>query len=290
MPDYPAPTQDAGQPAAPSKNVKITRRESQQYLSNILTILTTSKALTKFRMRVGTGLGRTRTPSTVYLSQEQASRASSGEKKIWIPSVLGYSPRRNDFGGSPAEQPVGHVVSQATQLEEHCQTLQAQLTTANDRIRELEQQNRTLMWRADKLQTSLNEKDTTLEYQKSDQVIMSAVNDLFGDIKTWANRACASSELITLNHIGLDGNFVGLALRVAPGLQDISHIPEYIGERKRRKMFLRGLVGLIILEAMIRNVPVPGVPANSTARDQWLRSDVRDSVSVLESNLLYSGK
>lgn len=206
-------------------------------------------------------------------------------------SIIPWSrPRKSESRRSPTDQiAVDGSRPTAIQLEDH-RKLQEQLKAANERVRELEQQNQALKRRSEKLQASLNEKDITLEYQKPDLFIASAVKDLFGDIKTWASQACTSSKPVTTDHIGTDNNIREIVFRVAPGLRDVDRMPDFIGERKRRRLFLRGLISSIIIDSMIRNVPVPGVSAVSTGRDQWLRSDVKDAVSILEYNLLYSGK
>lgn len=99
-----------------------------------------------------------------------------------------------------------------------------------------------------------------------------------------------SSNKITVDHIPQDDNTKELFLRVAPGLRDISGLPDFLAERKRRRIFLRGLITSIVIDNMIRNVPVPGESAITTGRDQWLRPDVKDAVNIIEYNLLFSGK
>lgn len=137
------------------------------------------------------------------------------------------------------------------------------------------------------LQSTVHEGDEAHHYQKADDAILSAFNNLVSQVKTWARGAMSSSTPAVIEDIQA-GDLEKLR-HVAPQVANIDDLGLYVSTTKLRKYFITGIVFLMILESVFQDLDRQAPSSDPIARDHWLPGDVRDSVRLLEQHLLRPG-
>ncbi|KAK7398437.1 hypothetical protein QQX98_012188 [Neonectria punicea] len=173
--------------------------------------------------------------------------------------------------------------------------LQIQLTSANSHIEDLKKKLRAneeagalLKRRNNAMQSSRDAQEELLGRQEEDLSISGTFEDLFHQVKAWTGKFCstANTQMIVT---GVHKDHLAQIQRVLPALTDVGDLPEFLplGALRRRRQFVRGWLGLVLAETLIRSLPGPLHPT-SVGRDYWLPLNVDDGLRELETALLNS--
>ncbi|KPM39249.1 hypothetical protein AK830_g7312 [Neonectria ditissima] len=176
------------------------------------------------------------------------------------------------------------------------ENLQVQLASANSNIETLKNEIRAkeeagalLKRRNNAMQSSRDAQEELLGRQDEDQSIESTFEGLFHQVKNWTGKYCntASSEMVVT---GVHQENLARIQRVLPSLTDVGDLPDFlpVGALRRRRQFVRGYLGLVLAETLIRSLPGTSHPTGA-GQDYWLPVKVCDGVRELESTLLGSG-
>lgn len=137
------------------------------------------------------------------------------------------------------------------------------------------------------LRETVRDESVTYKYQKTDEAICQAFNDLIGRIKTWVLKAVSPAPDARLQSIEPEG-FEKLK-HVAPQQKSVDGLMKYVSDTKLRKYLIRGLVTFMISESMFRDSSHQMPNSTQTARDRFLGPEAQESVHILEQELLRTG-
>lgn len=128
-------------------------------------------------------------------------------------------------------------------------------------------------------------------HQKTSDAILGAFHNLVSQVKAWARGAVSPSPPAVLVEDAQAGALDSSRLRhVAPqastNMDGLGRY--YVSKSKLRKYLIIGIVFLMISESVFQDVDsqAPRSRDPAMARDHWLPGDVRDSVRLLEQQLL----
>lgn len=130
--------------------------------------------------------------------------------------------------------------------------------------------------------TAFND-DTLLGHQMTDYEVSAAVHQLLDDTKTWVQQLPLSSTPAVVTSLR-DVQDTDRVMSVLPQLRRIEDLPQYVSDRRRLRSFIRGLVGLTVVESMFGNDGPK--KRGESGRDHWLPTDIDTSVGALEAALL----
>ncbi|KAH8734130.1 hypothetical protein BGZ61DRAFT_529332 [Ilyonectria robusta] len=210
------------------------------------------------------------------------------------------------YQGAPRGPPDGHAMDdfdshntgpQPVVYQRKFESLQHQLASANSNIDTLkaelqvkDEQAAQLKKRNSAMQSSRDAQEELLGRQEQDLTILANFEGISLQLKSWTSKFCnAANNPMTVTGIQKDN--LSQIRRVLPSLQDHEDLPRFLppNDLRRRRKFVRGWVGLILAETMIRSLPVPSHPASS-GHDLWMPPEACGAVRELETTLLSSGE
>lgn len=206
-------------------------------------------------------------------------------------------PPRGPPQGHPADEFDSHNTgSQSAMYRREFESLRLQLASANSSIDTLkaelqvkDEQGAQLKKRNNAMQSSRDAQEELLGRQEQDLTISANFESIFLQLKSWTSKFCnAANSPMTVTGIHKDN--LSQIRRVLPSLTDHEDLPEFLtsNDLRRRRKFVRGWVGLILAETMIRSLPGPSHPA-SLGHDLWMPPKAREAFRELETTLLSSG-
>lgn len=133
---------------------------------------------------------------------------------------------------------------------------------------------------ANKMQYTLESKELYIGPQSSDDEILPNFRSILDEVRTWSIRFACDSP------ISLDNFPVPAIQRLAPACPDLRRL---LSNRKDRRLFVRGWVGLGLADWLFRSLPSDH-HSGSRCKDQWLETDVAHGVVLVENRLSNAGK
>ncbi|KAH7160461.1 hypothetical protein B0J13DRAFT_644091 [Dactylonectria estremocensis] len=208
-----------------------------------------------------------------------------------------HGPSHGPSRGKGTDNLDSHKVrSQEATYSQEIQRLHAILDSANSSIETLtaelqvkEALGLQLKKRNNAMQSFRDAEEELLGRQEQDSTISADFEALFLQLKSWTSKCCSAADSLMAVTDAHRQN-LQMIRRVLPNLADVEKLPDFlpVGNVRRRRKFIRGWIGLVLSEQMIRSLPGPLHPT-SLGCDVWLPLKVSESVRELETTLLSSG-
>ena len=146
-------------------------------------------------------------------------------------------------------------------------------------VSEVDRSNR-IKESANRIQYAFESKELFIGPQCSDDEILSDFRGILDEVRTWSIRfACE-------NPVNLPVTIAPSFQRLAPACPDLRRL---LGNRKDRRLFVRGWVSMGLADWLFRCLPSDNHPG-SRGGDRWLDTNIANGVSLVESKLLNAGK
>ncbi|KAI0437598.1 hypothetical protein F4803DRAFT_142742 [Xylaria telfairii] len=161
-------------------------------------------------------------------------------------------------------------------------------------LRDSDEKSNKLKRRNEKLQGYIDNDESTLGHQQSDDVVLSQFRSLILGIKSWSNRYCGSSSQEAASR-SQDTDFSihweedhEITQNIFPLNQSKEDFIHSLSDVRQKRKFLRGWIGLHIAETIFRTLPSTRHPQGSGA-DIWIPDELGSHVNEVEIALLNSG-
>jgi hypothetical protein len=141
---------------------------------------------------------------------------------------------------------------------------------------------------ANKMQLAMDNKELYLGQQASDDVLIGKFAALMRSIKTWSQLF----PRIQIDNLKLhlkNEEMIDEVLHVFPGCPRVEDLEKVLNNPQKRRLFIRGWVGLIITKHFFRSLPDGDYPAFNRTVDLWLQERTSESVATLETVFFYAG-
>lgn len=138
---------------------------------------------------------------------------------------------------------------------------------------------------ADKLQTNMRKKDMSFAPQLSDSEVLPRIYTLMGKIKSWSRYFLGSDSSPSAN---FDEENLHIYRTVFLGIVDLNSLRSMLEDRKRRRLFVRGLTAYTMCTTIFPASPTKH-HHGSDAPDRSIDSASAKSFSTLENTMLSSG-
>lgn len=136
------------------------------------------------------------------------------------------------------------------------------------------------------MQSVQDAQENRLGHQEQDDSIHQQFNNVFQPIKNWSAKFCMGPSQ-PINMSGISPAVAPLIQRVLPGMLSLDELPDFlpVGDKKRRRMFIRGWVALNVSLRVLGDFN-----REEFETDLWLPKKERDAIRNLEANLMPSGE
>ncbi|KAG9760354.1 hypothetical protein KCU73_g2934, partial [Aureobasidium melanogenum] len=138
---------------------------------------------------------------------------------------------------------------------------------------------------ADKLQTNMRKKDVSFAPQLPDSEVLPKIYTLISKIKSWSRYFLGSDSSPSAN---FDSKNLHIYRTVFLGIVDLNSLRSMLEDRKRRRLFVRGLTAYIMCMTIFPASPTKH-HRGSDAPDRSIDSASAKSFSTLENTMLSSG-
>ena len=141
---------------------------------------------------------------------------------------------------------------------------------------------------ANKMQLAMDNKELYIGQQASDDIIIGKFSALMRSIKTWSQlfpRIQIDNLKLQLKNEEMTDEVLG----VFPGCPRVEDLEKVLNNPQKRRLFIRGWVGLIITKHFFRSLPDEDYPAFNEAVDAWLQESTSASVAALERVFFCAG-
>ncbi|RSL54236.1 hypothetical protein CEP54_009997 [Fusarium duplospermum] len=196
-------------------------------------------------------------------------------------AARGYSsPNTNDYRDSAPQKPARQ------QLNREIESLQKGNKKLEEQVQKLENECGRLKNRVEAMQSAQDAQESRLGRQEQDDSVRQQFNNVFQPIKKWSTNFCNDASQ-PINMRGISPALTPLVQRVLPGLGSLEELPQFlpVGDKKRRKMFIRGWVALNVSFRIL-----PGPNQQEIRSDLWLPKKEREAVRSLESAFILSSE
>lgn len=238
-------------------------------------------------------MGKDQNTNSTGYGQGSSSKATRG-----LSNITKFNRLRK--GGS--EQDEKFVNENQQRQEQELDDLKQLLTNREREIDELkrllrdsDEKSNKLKRRNEKLQGYIDNDESTLGHQQSDDVVLSQFRSLILGIKSWSNRWCGSSSQDASSR-SQDGNLSihweedhEIIQNIFPWNQSKEDFMYCLSDVRQKRKFVRGWIGLHIAKTIFRTLPSTRYPRGSGV-DIWIPDDLRSHVNEVEIALLNSGK
>jgi hypothetical protein len=189
-----------------------------------------------------------------------------------------HSQRRAPQGPDPYVE-ANRLREQNTKYVQIIQQLQTSLKeeqAVNDKVKQS----------ANRMQLAMDNKELFVGVQHTDDVVLGKFQNLLGQIKTWSTKFVNNGSLELER---LETRTVSQFRLVAPGCFNTPDSGRLFDSGKKRRMFIRGWVTLVMTEAVFRALPNTQNPISSGG-DRWMGKQLESSVTLIEDRLSYAGE
>lgn len=194
--------------------------------------------------------------------------------------MLGYlSPNTNDRRDDVPQKP------SRQQLNCEIESLQKSNRILQDQIQDLKSECGRLKNRVETMQSARDAQESNLGRQEQDDSIRQQFNNVFQPIRNWSAKFCMdASQPVDVR--GISPAVTRLIQRVLPGMRSLDELPDFlpVGDKKRRRMFIRGWVALNVSLRISQDFD-----HEEFETDLWLPKKERDAIRSLESKFIPSG-
>lgn len=138
---------------------------------------------------------------------------------------------------------------------------------------------------ADKLQTNMRKKDVSFASQLPDSEVLPRIYTLMSKIKSWSRYFLGSESSPSAN---LNEENLHIYRTVFLGIVDLDSLQSMLKDRKRRRLFVRGLTAYIMCMTIFPASPTK-LHLGSDALDRSIDYGSAKSFSTLENTMISSG-
>ncbi|KAI0517989.1 hypothetical protein F5B22DRAFT_87347 [Xylaria bambusicola] len=203
----------------------------------------------------------------------------------------------NKIRGNGLERDERLAVDQQQRLEKELHELRQISSDQRKEIEELkrmirdgDEKSNKLKRRNEKLQAQIDNDESVLGHQKSDEDVKAPFQSMNIAIKNWTSKWCDTTRRnieCTFDRLFCEKR-MGIVQSILPLVKNQDDFISLILDVKRRRKFVRGWIGFHIANDIFRTLPGPS--GNESGSDIWIPAKIRGSVDEVEHTLLSSGK
>lgn len=192
-----------------------------------------------------------------------------------------FSPNTNDRRDDAPQKPPSRQ-----QLNCEIESLQKGNKILEDHVQNLKSECSRLKNRVETMQSAQDAQESHLSRQEQDDSIRQQFNNVFQPIKNWSAKFCRDASQ-PVNVSGISPAVTPLIQRVLPGMRSLDELPDFlpVGDKKRRRMFIRGWVALNVSVRVLQDFN-----QEEFETDLWLPKVERDAIRSLEVTFISSGE
>ncbi|KAJ8123971.1 hypothetical protein ONZ43_g199 [Nemania bipapillata] len=238
------------------------------------------------RSPYGRGVGKDSSANHPSNTYEQSSGSKGTRKKL-----KKGNPQQDE---KATHETIQRLEQELHSLKQRRDYQEQQIDDLKAMLREREDKSSKLKRRNEKLQSQIDNDESTLGHQQPDEVVLSQFRSLKGSIKIWASKWFSSTSPHDIGFDfdwSVDGDFK-IVQSILPSVNNKEDFADFFTDVKNRRRFVRGWIGFHVARDIFRTLPAA---ANirpflqELGSDIWIPTTLRSQVSDIELAFLNSG-